>query len=101
MANQCASPCRRWRSSTFDTLKFAEKLIAAGMPEAPANKAKAEASALSEVLKINFRDIVAKEHLGYWVLGLALAQSGLLVGIFLGWRRQFAGQVRKDLGLGN
>ena len=63
MANQCASPCRRWRSSTFDTLKFAEKLIAAGVPEAP-DKAKAEASALSEVLKINFKDIVAKEHLG-------------------------------------
>lgn len=34
-------------SLTFDTLKFAEKLIAAGVPEA---QAKAEASALSEVL---------------------------------------------------
>lgn len=78
-------------SITFDTLKFAEKLIAAGVPEA---QAKAEASALSEVLEINLKDLVTKEHLDYklaelkadlikWVVGLALAQSGLLVGILL------------------
>lgn len=78
-------------SLTFDTLKFAEKLIAAGVPEA---QAKAEASALSEVLEINLKDVVTKEHLDYklaelktdiikWVVGLALAQSGLLVGILL------------------
>ena len=76
---------------TFDTLKFAEKLIAAGVPEA---QAKAEASALSEVLEVNLKDLVAKEHLDYklaelkadlikWVVGLALVQSGLLVGILL------------------
>ncbi len=75
----------------FGTLKFSEKLIAAGVPEA---QAKAEASALSEVLEINLKDLVTKEHLDYklaelkadlikWVVGLALAQSGLLVGILL------------------
>ncbi|MFZ2738127.1 MAG: DUF1640 domain-containing protein [Burkholderiaceae bacterium] len=74
---------------TFDTLKFSEKLIAAGVPEA---QAKAEATALAEVLEINLKDLVTKEHLDYklaelktdlikWVVGLALAQSGLLVGI--------------------
>ena len=76
-------------SLTFDTLKFAEKLIAAGVPEA---QAIAEAAALSEVLEINLKDVVTKDHLDYklaelktelikWAVGLALAQSGLLVGI--------------------
>lgn len=78
-------------SLTFDTLKFAEKLIAAGVPDA---QAKAEASALSEVLELNLKDVVTKEYLDHklaaqkadlikWVVGLALAQSGLLVGILL------------------
>lgn len=78
-------------SLTFDALKFAETLIAAGVPEA---QAKAEASALSGVLEINLKDVVTKEYLDYkladqkaelikWVVGLALAQSGLLVGILL------------------
>ena len=76
---------------TFDTLKFAEKLSAAGVPEA---QAKAQAAALSEVLEINLKDVVTKDHLDYklaelktelikWVVGLALAQSGLLLGILL------------------
>jgi hypothetical protein len=76
---------------TFDTLKFAERLIAAGVPDA---HAKAEATALSEVLEINLKDVVTKDYLDYklaeikadlikWVVGLALAQSGLLVGILL------------------
>ena len=78
-------------TATFDTLKFSEKLIAAGVPEA---QAKAEAAALSEVLEMNLKDLVSKEHLDYklaelktdlikWVVGLALAQSGLLIGILL------------------
>ena len=78
-------------SLSFDTLKFAERLIAAGVPDA---QAKAEAAALAEVLEINLKDIVTKDHLDYklaevkadlikWVVGLALAQSGLLVGILL------------------
>lgn len=78
-------------SLTFDTLKFAEKLIAAGVPDA---QAKAEASALSEVLELNLKDVVTKEYLDHklaehkadlikWLVGLALAQSGLLLGILL------------------
>ena len=78
-------------TATFDTLKFSEKLIAAGVPEA---QAKAEAAALSEVLEMNLKDLVSKEHLDYklaelktdlikWVVGLALAQSGLLIGILM------------------
>jgi uncharacterized protein involved in propanediol utilization len=66
-------------------------VIAAGVPEA---HAKTEAAALSEVLEINLKDVVTKEHLDYKlaelkndliksVVGLALAQSGLLVGILL------------------
>jgi hypothetical protein len=76
-------------SITFDTLKFSEKLIAAGVPEA---QAKAEAAALSEVLEVHIKDLVTKEHLDYklaeikadlikWVVSLALAQTALLVGI--------------------
>lgn len=42
---------------TFDTLKFAERLIAAGVPDA---HAKAEAAALSEVLEINLKDVEPK-----------------------------------------
>jgi hypothetical protein len=76
-------------SITFDTIKFSEKLIAAGVPEA---QAKAEAAALSEVLEVHIKDLVTKEHLDYklaeikadlikWVVSLALAQTALLVGI--------------------
>jgi len=76
---------------TFDTLKFSERLIAAGVPDA---HAKAEAAALSEVLEIHLKDVMTKDHLDYklaevkadlikWVVGLALAQSGLLIGILL------------------
>lgn len=49
---------------------------------------------LTPLLEINLKELVAKEHLDYkltelktdlikWVVGLALAQSGLLVGILL------------------
>jgi hypothetical protein len=49
---------------------------------------------LSEVLEIHLKDVVTKGHLDYkfaeakadlikWVVGLVLAQSGLLVGILL------------------
>jgi hypothetical protein len=76
---------------TFGTLKFSERLIAAGVPDA---HVKAEAAALSEVLQIHLKDVVTKDNLDYklaevkadlikWVVGLALAQSGLLIGILL------------------
>lgn len=45
---------------TFDTLKFVERLRAAGVPEA---HAKAEAEALAEVLEFSARDLVTKADL--------------------------------------
>ncbi len=43
---------------TFDTLKFANTLKEAGVPSA-----QAEATALSEVLEINLKDLASKEDL--------------------------------------
>ncbi|MDD5579613.1 MAG: DUF1640 domain-containing protein [Methylobacter sp.] len=43
---------------TFDTLKFANTLKAAGVPSA---QAEAEATALSEVLEVNLKEQVTKE----------------------------------------
>ncbi len=43
---------------TFDTLKFANTLKAAGVPPA-----QAEAVALSEVLEVNFKDLVTKKDM--------------------------------------
>ncbi|MEY4209907.1 MAG: hypothetical protein RLZ92_286 [Pseudomonadota bacterium] len=45
---------------TFDTLKFANTLKAAGVPSA---QAEAEAVALSEVLEINLKELATKEDL--------------------------------------
>jgi hypothetical protein len=45
---------------TFDTLKFANTLKAAGVPPA---QAEAEAVALSEVLEVNLKDLATKEDL--------------------------------------
>lgn len=45
---------------TFDALKFANALKAAGVPAA---QAEAEATALSEVLEVNLKDLVTKEDL--------------------------------------
>lgn len=45
---------------TFDTLKFANTLKAAGVPD---KQAEAEAVALSEVLEVNMKDLVTKEDL--------------------------------------
>ena len=45
---------------TFDTLKFANTLKEAGVPAA---QAEAEATALSEVLEVNHKDLVTKEDL--------------------------------------
>ena len=47
-------------SITFDTLKFANKLKSAGVPD---KQAEAEAEALSEVLEVNFKELVTKEYL--------------------------------------
>ncbi|MDP3511434.1 MAG: hypothetical protein Q8S20_01685 [Sulfuritalea sp.] len=76
---------------TFDTLKFVEKLEKAGIPR---EQAKAEAEALAEVLDNGAQELVTKKDMLIalgdlradimkWVIGLALAQVGLLVAILL------------------
>ena len=47
--------------ATFDTLKFANTLKAAGVPE---RQAEAQAVAFAEVIQINLKDLVTKEDLG-------------------------------------
>jgi len=44
--------------ATFDTLKFANTLKAAGVPD---KQAEAQAVAFAEVIQINFRDLATKE----------------------------------------
>lgn len=53
--------------ATFDTLKFANTLKAAGVPPA---QAEAEAAAFSEVMQLNLKELVAKDD-------LAAAEKGL------------------------
>ncbi len=45
---------------TFDTLKYANKLKSAGVPD---KQAEAEAEALSEALEVNLKELVTKEDL--------------------------------------
>ncbi len=45
---------------TFDTLKFANTLKAAGVPPA---QAEAEATAISEILEVNLKDLVTKDDM--------------------------------------
>lgn len=83
-----------------DTLKFVEKLIAAGVPE---KQAKAEAEALSEVLTNEMSDLVTKADLQTtksdlkselenlenrlearlvkWIVGISFAQMALIVAL--------------------
>ena len=78
---------------TFDTLKFANKLKSAGVPD---KQAEAEAEALSEVLEVNLKELVTKEYLDTklqqelaplrtdlavlkWMIGLILASVISLV----------------------
>ena len=83
---------------TFDTLKFVEKLEKAGVPR---EQAKAEAEALAEVLDSGAQELATKKDLAVaestlrkdiaemkydllkWVIGLALAQFALMIGILL------------------
>jgi hypothetical protein len=74
---------------TFDTLKFANKLKAAGVPE---KQAEAEAEALADVMAeaAKTSDLTTKNDLHdlelrvtKWVIALALTQIGLLLGIFM------------------
>lgn len=45
---------------TFDTLKFANKLKAAGLPP---DQAEAQAEALAEVIEVNIQDLVTRDDL--------------------------------------
>ncbi|MDI1231250.1 MAG: hypothetical protein PSV18_14310 [Methylobacter sp.] len=49
---------------TFDTLKFANTLKEAGVPPA---QAEAEATALSDVLEVNLKELVTKDDLRHEV----------------------------------
>ena len=90
---------------TFDTLKFANKLKAAGiLPE----HAEAEAEALAEILDINLKELATKQDLVLvkkdlhevelrlkaeiaetkselirWVVGIGFLQTTLIVGIVM------------------
>jgi hypothetical protein len=83
-------------SYIFDTLKFADALKAAGVPAAQAEaqaRAIAEAFVSSDVAtKADLRELRAatkadllevKGDMIKWVIGLALAQVALIVGIIL------------------
>ena len=64
---------------TFDTLKFANRLKAAGVP---AQQAEALADALSSSDIATRTDLIElKTDIIKWIVGIALAQIGLLVGI--------------------
>jgi hypothetical protein len=74
---------------TFDTLKFVERLKAAGVPEA---QAKAEAEALQEALGTAAFDLVTKDYLDArleasksdlikWIAALLIAQAGLVAAL--------------------
>lgn len=83
---------------TFDTLKFVERLRAAGIPD---GQAKAEAEALAEALSFGGQELATKSDLRIavselrgemkdmradtikWMVSLALAQVGLLIGILI------------------
>ncbi|CAK0760214.1 DUF1640 domain-containing protein [Gammaproteobacteria bacterium] len=80
---------------TFDTLKFVERLITAGVPE---TQAKVEAFALRDVLaesldttlatKANITDLKfsiteLKYDLLKWIVGLAIVQFSLLIGVLI------------------
>lgn len=74
---------------TFDTLKFVKKLEAAGIKANEAEAiAEAQREAFDEMMKVNElatkSDLLEmKFDLLKWIVGLALAQLGLIVGILL------------------
>jgi hypothetical protein len=55
-----ARECYRMAVMTFDTLKFANTLKAAGVPD---KQAEAEATALADVLAVNFKELTTKADL--------------------------------------
>lgn len=76
-------------SITFDTLKFVKKLEAAGIASTEAEAiAEAQSDAFSEMMKVNEfatkSDLMEmKFDLLKWILGLALAQCSLIIGVLV------------------
>lgn len=74
---------------TFDTLKFVKKLEAAGLPAIEAEAiAEAQSDAFGEMMKVHElatkTDLMEmKFDLLKWIVGLALAQFGLMIGILM------------------
>ncbi|MBI3523651.1 MAG: DUF1640 domain-containing protein [Betaproteobacteria bacterium] len=74
---------------TFDTLKFVKKLEAAGIASNEAEAiAEAQREAFDEMMKVHELATKAdlmelKFDLLKWIVGLALAQIGLIVGILI------------------
>ncbi|HEV3386893.1 MAG TPA: hypothetical protein VG097_18900 [Gemmata sp.] len=80
---------------TFDTLKFAKTLKAAGVPE---QQAEAEAAAVSEALQVNFKELATKDDIQIalaplkadiqllkWMCGVGLTMGlAILVRLFFG-----------------
>ena len=60
--------------STFDTLKYANALKAAGVPD---KQAEAQAAVLADALAVNLKDLVTKDDLKQ-VVDLLHADMGLL-----------------------
>lgn len=54
------SKLRPMSTITFDTLKFANTLKAAGVPD---KQAEAQAQAMADVLEVNIKDLVTKDDL--------------------------------------
>ncbi len=69
---------------TFDTLKFANTLKAAGVPPA---QAEAEAVALPQVLEVNLKDLVSKEYMHHEMRDFEqrlIFKLGTLMALFIG-----------------
>ena len=72
------------KTITFDTLKFANTLKAAGVPSA---QAEAEAVALSEVLEVNLKDLVSKDDMHHEIRDLEqrlIIKLGTLMALSIG-----------------
>jgi 2-phosphoglycerate kinase len=69
---------------TFDTLKFANTLKAAGVPPA---QAEAEATAISEILEVNFKDLVTKDDMRQEMQNMErrlIIKLGAMMAFFIG-----------------
>jgi hypothetical protein len=60
--------------ATFDTLKFANTLKAAGVP---AQQAEAQAVAFAEVIQLNFKDLANKDDMALLKTDIALLKTEL------------------------